>query len=93
MAIRIDRWNPEFSPEELETLYSFLDDEGELPEDDQYFILTKKEFMELDIYTDENYLCPENEDDVEQLAYFASMLERIRGLVDSDVLEIDLSNV
>lgn len=88
---KIERFNPEFFPKEIEALYDFLDNECELPEDDSHYILTKKEFMELGAYEDDHFDM-EYDSEIEAAAYFASMLERIRDLRDEDVLEIDMSD-
>lgn len=90
--IEITHWNPEFSSEEAEALYNYLDDEGELSEDGMLFVCTKEEFLELDVYKEDHFNM-DNEDEVETASYFASMLERIKGLSDDDILKIDLSGV
>lgn len=92
MAVKIDRWDPQFCRNELCMLYDYLSEMCELPYDEKHWILTKKEFIELDVYSDEGYYDPDDEDDIERIANFASMLERIRELQDDDVLEINFEN-
>jgi len=94
VAVKIERWDPQFCPAELSTLYDFLSDDCELPEDDEYYIITKKEFTELEAYNtgEYGYFHSDDDDGIERIAHFASMLERIRDLKDDDVLEINLNN-
>lgn len=94
MAKKIEHWDPEFCPEELSALYDFLDNRAHgLPEDIDHYIISKEYFKELEVYT-----CPEDHYDindyvdVEYVAHFASMLERLKDIPDDAVLEIDLSN-
>ncbi|RLG45576.1 MAG: hypothetical protein DRN81_01275 [Thermoproteota archaeon] len=86
--IEIVQYDPEFCPEEKETLEEHLLDERLMP-DDQIYTATKKEFLELDPFSDDDYFDVEDEDEVEQASYYASMLERIRELNDDDVIRVE----
>ena len=87
--IEIVHWNPEFCPEDTGALYDYLEDECELPDDDDPYITTKKEFLALNAYEEDRW--DENDDDeVETASHFASMLEKIKELRDDDILEIPM---
>lgn len=88
--LEITHWDPEFCPEDSESLYDYLENEGELPDDDEPWIGTKKEFLDYDAY-EENHWDMDDDDEVKTAGHFASMLEKVRDLKDDDVLQIPLN--
>jgi len=84
------RYDPELNDEEVTALYTFLEDEGDLPDEDPY-VVEKKELLEHDWLNEEKHgYDMEDGDDIEKISHYASILQKIESLKDDDVLQIDL---